>query len=77
MQYMTLSPHECLVLGDHITVTVVEVRGDQVRLGIEDTQSFPRYREVVVNLPGGDEWLDHVADDDVTAAADEPAVFSF
>jgi len=36
---------ESIVIGNDITVTVIEFRGDQVRLGIDAPRSVPVYRE--------------------------------
>ncbi len=36
---------ESIVIGNDITITVVEFRGDQVRLGIDAPRSVPVYRE--------------------------------
>ena len=35
MQVISRQKGESLVIGDNIEVTVVEIRGDQVRLGVE------------------------------------------
>jgi len=36
---------ESIIIGNDITVTVVEFRGDQVRLGVEAPRSVQVYRE--------------------------------
>lgn len=38
---------EAIVIGNDITVTVLEVRGDQIRLGIEAPRSVSVHREEV------------------------------
>lgn len=38
---------ESIVIGDKIVVTVVEVRGDKVRLGINAPQGVPVHRQEV------------------------------
>lgn len=46
---LVLSRHrnESIVINDDIVITVVEVRGDKVRLGIEAPQSVPVHRQEV------------------------------
>ena len=48
MLVLTRKPGESIVIGNEITVTVVEVRGDQVRLGIAAPRSVQVHREEVV-----------------------------
>lgn len=38
---------ESLMIGNEVTVTVVELRGDQVRLGVQAPRSVQVYREEV------------------------------
>ena len=38
---------ERLVIDDRITVTVVEIRGGQIRLGVEAPKEIPVWREEV------------------------------
>jgi carbon storage regulator len=35
MHVFSRKKNESLLIGDHITLTVIEIRGDKVRLGIE------------------------------------------
>jgi len=39
---------ERIVIGDNIVITVVEVRGDKVRLGIEAPSEVPVHRQEVL-----------------------------
>ena len=39
---------ERLVIDDKITVTVIEIRGGQIRLGVEAPREIPVWREEVV-----------------------------
>ena len=38
---------EALVIGDNITITVIEIRGDKVRLGIDFPPEMPVHRKEV------------------------------
>lgn len=49
--------NESIVINQNIKITVVEVRGDKVRLGIEAPDSVPVHRKEVeeaIKLAGGD-----------------------
>ena len=39
--------NQSIVIGDDIIVTVIEIRGDKVRLGIEYPGEMPRRREEI------------------------------
>ena len=58
MLVLTRRVNERIVIGDDVTVTVLEVRGDQVRLGIEAPREVKVFREEVLRrdappqLPG-------------------------
>jgi carbon storage regulator len=41
---------ESVIINGNITVTIVEVRGDRIRLGIECPKEIPVYREEVFKL---------------------------
>ena len=53
--------NETIVVDEHIRITVIEIRGDKVRLGIEAPKDLPVHREEV--------WAEINARD---AAAAEP-----
>jgi carbon storage regulator len=38
---------ESIVIGDSIVITVIEIRGDKVRLGIEHPPDVPVHRQEV------------------------------
>ena len=46
---LVLSRHrdESIMIGDDIAVTVIDIRGDKVRLGIETPSSIPVHRQEV------------------------------
>jgi len=47
MLILTRRTGETLVIGDSITVTVLETRGSQVRIGIEAPKDVPVHRQEV------------------------------
>ena len=46
---LVLSRHrdESIMIGDEIVITVVDIRGDKVRLGIDAPQNVPVHRQEV------------------------------
>lgn len=48
MLVLTRRVNERIMIGDNIVVTVLEVRGDQVRLGIDAPRDVKVFREEVV-----------------------------
>ena len=47
--------NESIVINDNIEITVLEVKGDQIKLGIDAPKSVPVYRKelyVQIQLPG-------------------------
>lgn len=46
---LVLSRHrdESIMIGDDVVVTIVDIRGDKVRLGIDAPQSIPVHRQEV------------------------------
>jgi carbon storage regulator len=48
MLVLSRKKNEKIVLGDNIVITVVEIRGDKVRLGIEAPREVPVNRQEVV-----------------------------
>lgn len=47
MLVLSRKKNECIIINDDITITVVEIRGDKVRLGIEAPQEVPVHRREV------------------------------
>ena len=48
MLIVTLKADETVLIGDNIRVKVVEIRGKQVRVGIEAPADFPISREASI-----------------------------
>lgn len=46
---LVLSRHrdECIMIGDHIVITVVDIRGDKVRLGISAPAEVSVHRQEI------------------------------
>lgn len=53
MLVLTRRVNERIVIGDDITVTVLEVHGEQVRLGIEAPRDIKVFREEVITRDRG------------------------
>jgi carbon storage regulator len=47
MLVLSRKKNESIVIDDRITITVVEIRGDKVRLGIEAPRDVPVHRSEV------------------------------
>lgn len=47
MLVLTRKKNESIVIGDNITIVVVEIWGDKVRLGIEAPKEVPVHRREV------------------------------
>jgi len=47
MLVLSRRPGESLMIGDDVTITVVEIRGDQIRIGIDAPRSVKVYREEI------------------------------
>lgn len=63
MLALTRKKGESLVLGNDIEVTVLEIRGDQVKLGIKAPRQVPVYRkEVYLQIQKENEAAASVAD---------------
>ena len=49
MLVLTRRTNQSIVIGDDVTITVVEIRGEQVRLGISAPRHVSVYREEVLD----------------------------
>lgn len=56
--------NESIIIGDIITVSVIEIRGDKVRLGIDAPQNVSVHREEV--------WLAIVREQHADEPAEDP-----
>jgi carbon storage regulator len=53
MLLLSRTKNESIVIGNHVVVTVVEVRGDKVRLGLVAPKEMPVHRKEVWDLLHG------------------------
>ena len=49
MLILSRKPSEKIIVGDEIVISVIEVRGDQVKIGIEAPRNVKVYRQEVFN----------------------------
>ena len=64
---LVLSRHrdESIMIGDDIVITIVDIRGDKVRLGIEAPQNIPVHRqEVYEAIKRENQKAGHIQPDD-------------
>jgi len=47
MLVLSRKKNESIVIGDNVVITVIEVRGDKVRLGIQAPREVPIHRSEV------------------------------
>jgi carbon storage regulator CsrA len=62
---LTRRANQSIMIGDDVVVTVLDVRGDQVRIGIKAPRSVDVHREevfVVLQRNSGRDNDDHVSD---------------
>ncbi len=50
MLVLSRKKNESLVINDNVTVTVVEIRGDKVRLGVVAPKEIPVHRQEVHDI---------------------------
>lgn len=70
MLILTRRPLETIMIGDEVTVTILGVKGNQVRLGIKAPKSVPVHREEIYEaiqreqaaLPASPEKLSQLAE---------------
>ena len=71
---LVLSRHrdESIMIGDDVVVTIVDIRGDKVRLGIEAPQSIPVHRQEVYEAIQRENRRASETDSEVTRAIRPP-----
>jgi carbon storage regulator len=69
MLVLTRHVHQSIVIGHDVVITVLEVRGDQVRLGITAPKDVQVHREEVFAALSAAERQESVPDDHVTRQA--------
>jgi carbon storage regulator len=70
MLVLSRRPGESVVLGEDITITVLEVRGDVVRVGIDAPRSLKVHRaELLVQLEESNREAASPSDDAVASIA--------
>ena len=61
---------ESIMIGDNIVVTIVDIRGDKVRLGVEAPKEVPVHRREVFDAIARGEPVDSGADSSVKGPAE-------
>ena len=70
---LVLSRHrdESIMIGDDVVITIVDIRGDKVRLGIEAPQHIPVHRqEVYEAIKRENQKAGHIQPGETRAQAD-------
>lgn len=63
MLVLSRKKNESIVINDDITIVVVEIRGDKVRLGVEAPKEVPVHRREVYDAIKRNEKSDKAAQD--------------
>ncbi len=65
---------ESIIIGDNVVITIVDVRGDKVRLGIDAPVEIPVHRrEVYEAIQRENQQASRVSADDARKIGDGPA----
>jgi carbon storage regulator len=72
MLVLSRKKNESIIINDNITIVVVEIRGDKVRLGIEAPKEIPVHRNEVYDAIRRNQELDEQSEvePDTTSAAE-------
>ena len=69
MLVLSRKKNESIVINNNITVTVVEIRGDKVRLGIQAPKEIPVHRREIYAAIHAQEDASDISEEDVTSAS--------
>lgn len=72
MLILTRRVQEALIIGDDVTVTVLSVKGNQVRLGIDAPRDVEVHREEIYHRVKQGDASPRTQDDDLPLMANEP-----
>ena len=64
---------ESIIIGDNIVITVVDIRGDKVRLGIEAPKEVPVHRQEVYEAIQRENALKSTATIELSSADKKPS----
>lgn len=67
---------ESIIIGDNIVITVVDIRGDKVRLGIQAPTEIPVHRQEVYEAIQRENQRASGLDGDETVSAAKPPVLN-
>ena len=75
MLVLSRKKNESIIINNDITIVVVEIRGDKVRLGVDAPKEVPVHRREVYDAikRSEAEQKNAAADADATSEADAPA----
>ena len=72
MLVLTRRPGESIVVGENIVVTVIEIKGGQVRIGIDAPREVDVYREEIYEQVKQENLSAIANSDEIRRAVQEP-----
>lgn len=66
MLVLTRKIGETIVIGDDIKIKIVEIKGKQVRIGIEAPRNVEVNREEIYNQKNGEKTIEEMVDQEET-----------